>query len=277
MKRFSCLLTALGLAMLTANFGSAAPVTLRFTTTMDATIYGRDAAEPFAATFTYDTSPVNGTGPFALTPDTASYGPLTMLLQVGADSATSTGGGVTLQDLPPGGGVDAFHILADNNGFSSSQEDWSGEILGFDVSGFVLQVFDNQAVMLDDLELPTTSSFAADADYASIGLALHNGGTINFDVTSFSLTSVPEPSTMILVVAALGVCLARRRRRIILGVLVGTVVVGAPAQPALADSAVSWGQLPLGNGTTRDSNTPVTLRAVPEPATAVLAAASLGF
>jgi hypothetical protein len=136
-----------------------------------------------------------------------------MVLAIGEDVATATGGGVTLNDLPPGAGVDVLHVMADSNGYGSSQDDWSGEILGYDVGGFILQVFDNQSIMFDGLDLPTSASFVAEADSAALSLYLHDGGALFFEVTNFALRSVPEPSTSLLLGAAAlpGISFGRRR------------------------------------------------------------------
>jgi hypothetical protein len=103
--------------------------------------------------------------------------------------------------------------MADSNGYGSSQDDWSGEILGYDVGGFILQVFDNQSIMFDGLDLPTSASFVAEADSAALSLYLHDGGALFFEVTNFALRSVPEPSTSLLLGAAAlpGISFGRRR------------------------------------------------------------------
>jgi hypothetical protein len=213
MRRPFLFLVAFSAPLLVANNCLAAPVSLRFQTTIDASFFGRSDAEPFVATFTYDSALANGTGPTAISPTISSYGPLTMVLAIGEDVATATGGGVTLNDLPPGAGVDVLHVMADSNGYGSSQDDWSGEILGYDVGGFILQVFDNQSIMFDGLDLPTSASFVAEADSAALSLYLHDGGALFFEVTNFALRSVPEPSTSLLLGAAAlpGISFGRRR------------------------------------------------------------------
>jgi hypothetical protein len=87
------------LGMLISVAAHAAPLTFQFATTIDATPVGGSATAPLTVIYTFDSALADGSGPGnPVSPTLGSYGPLTMQIQIGGQTISATGGGISVFD-----------------------------------------------------------------------------------------------------------------------------------------------------------------------------------
>lgn len=196
----------------------AAPVTFRFSMTVDVTKLGGAPETPLIVTYTFDSELPQDTGGWAGIPDQfTSYGPLTAIdIQLGDQLASASTGSILISvasggDIftPPGS---AYDVRTEN----FPDELIEGQLLGRNVEFFRFTLADNTApTMLHDLALPLSPEFALAADQLYLDLSFTDGTGISLVGTPpFTLTQVPEPSTFVLAaVGTAGAVLLVRKRR----------------------------------------------------------------
>lgn len=188
-------------------------LTFQFATTMDTTPYGGTPDTPLRVIYTFDPALPDGSGPGGW----GTYGPLTIMqIQLGNQIVWGSGGGISVFNNSVTGS-DSCEVLADTV---------VGQLFGRELSHFRFVLVDQEQAMFNDTSLPLSPGFAALADFQQTEFWFANGGylsTVEFELTpveqrrQFTLTAVPEPSSVILLLAsgcvAIGVHLKRMRHR----------------------------------------------------------------
>ncbi len=164
----------------------AAPVSLQFSTTIDATRLGGSANTPLVVTYSFEGNLSNGTGPFAPHAGSGSYGPARLQVKLGNQSVSATGGGITVGNNV--GGTDEYDVRGEN---------FSGTLFGRSVKFFRFLIVDAQATMFDGVALPISAEFATSADFQQTDFGFADDSTLA--TTEFADTPVAErrPFTLV--------------------------------------------------------------------------------
>ena len=180
----------------------ASPVIFQYATTIDTTDFGGGPGTPLVVTYEFDSALADGSGPVGPIDSTSgSYGPLTMQIQLGGETVSAAGGGISVFDNA------GSSIIEDSYDVRPDDDSFSGQLLGRDVGFFRFLIVDSDRNMFNSTALPLSPDFATAADYQQVefdfadGSELSNseGPEVPLDQrTPFTLTAVPEPSSIAL-------------------------------------------------------------------------------
>lgn len=176
------------LTVLVSAASYAAPLTFQFDTTIDTSPLGGAVATPLTVTYTFDPALM---GP----PDGGTYGPLSFLqLRLGNETVSGFElATIWVSDSPEG--PDSYTIYAT---LPLTSVDFFGTTLRY----FGISMEDPDGTMFSSGALPLSASFATAADFQQTLLQFDQESLAADPQTPFTLTVVPEPSTVVLLLAA---------------------------------------------------------------------------
>lgn len=160
--------TALSLVGIIAPAGAAAPppvTSFQFTTTVDATSVGGDAAAPLRILYQFNPDLAPGSGPFGSSGNGTfeSYGPLEkVIVEVGDQCVSFSGGGTGISVFNDAGTTfveDSYDVRAFGSATVGKQ------LFGLDFTFTRFLLGDSDRTMFTSTALPTSPAFAAEADF----------------------------------------------------------------------------------------------------------------
>lgn len=192
--------TALSLAGIIAPAGAAAapPVTsFQFTTTVDATTVGGDAAAPLRILYQYNPDLAAGSGPIGAGETFASYGPLEkVIVEVGDQCVSFSGDGTGITVFNNAGTTfveDSYDVRADVPATVGKQ------LFGLDFTFTRFLLVDSAATMFTSTALPTSPAFADEADFQQTVIELADpvtgeGSSLHAGDAPYALTTFDPPA-----------------------------------------------------------------------------------
>ena len=182
----ACLFSALPVS------SQAAPITFQYTTVKDATSLGGGATDALTVTYTFDDTLVSGSGTGDFDSSYSSYGPVSMTLSWGTESASGTNGSIVVKE---NGVNDEYWVY-----FFTPDAVFAGLVFGKSLNGVMVALMGD---IFGSDALPTSPAFASGAT-TSVSVCVTNTKCSAIDLSStatdFELvqttTPVPEPSTL---------------------------------------------------------------------------------
>ena len=136
--------------------------------------------------------------------DGFKYTPTTIELSMSGDLVTNSLAQINVE--PNAGGIDSYQ-------YSDEGNPWSGQISGFTLLDFALNFQGHDLNELDDFI--SSEPYVLDLvewEVKNGGLVFETIGNVGLEVQSFELATVPEPSTLVVMVLGLTGFLFRYRR-----------------------------------------------------------------
>ena len=135
----------------------------------------------------------NGSGPFGTNDTGGSYGPLTMQIQLGNETVSASGGGITVfNNAGPSSSEDGYDVRP--------SQTFNKQLFGRNLRFFRFLLVDDSGTMFTNTDLPLSPAFAAIAGFQQTELDFQSNVVVQVlgQPTPFTLTLVPEPSAIAL-------------------------------------------------------------------------------